>query len=206
MTLYQNWNQDRWNLTGDVSLTQTSNDIDQKQPGWMEAGNKLKANVDGMLFSAGVRGEYLIETAVLDIIPHAGVRYNQLTTESFDTQNGQDEPVFHTDKGTQTLWQFPVGVKVAKTFALNSGWKMSTQADAGVVAVTGDRESQNTLHTVGIRGSDTLRAEIMDDTAFNGQLGVKMQKGNMSFGVGYHVNASHHDTDQTMSATWSLNF
>jgi hypothetical protein len=46
----------------------------------------------------------------------------------------------------------------------------------------------------------------MDDTAFNGQLGVKMQKGNMTFGVGYHVNASHHDTDQTMSATWSLNF
>lgn len=206
VTLYQNWNQDRWNLTGDVSLTQTSNDIDQKQPGWMEAGNKLKANVDGMLFSAGVRGEYLIETAVLDIIPHAGVRYNQLTTESFDTKNGQDERVFHTDKGTQTLWQFPVGVKVAKTFALDSGWKMSTQADAGVVAVTGDRESQNTLHTVGIRGSDTVRAEIMDDTAFNGQLGVKMQKGNMTFGVGYHVNASHHDTDQTMSATWSLNF
>lgn len=206
VTLYQNWNQDRWNLTGDVSLTQTSNDVYQKQPGWMEAGNKLKANVDGMLFSAGVRGEYLIETDVLDIIPHAGVRYNQLKTEAFDTKNDQDERVFHTDKGTQNIWQFPVGVKVAKTFALDSGWKMSTQADVGVVAVTGDRESQNTLHTVGISASDTLRAEIMDDTAFNGQLGVKMQKDNMTFGVGYNVNASHHDTDQTMSATWSLNF
>lgn len=206
VTLYQNWNQDRWNLTGDVSLTQTSNDVDQKQPGWMEAGNKLKANVDGMLFSAGVRGEYLIETNVLDIIPHAGVRYNQLTTEAFDTKNGQDERVFHTDKGTQNIWQFPVGVKVAKTFALDSGWKMSTQADAGVVAVTGDRESQNTLRTVGISGSDTIRAEIMDDTAFNGQLGVKMQKGTMTFGVGYNVNASQHDTNQTMSATWSLAF
>ncbi|MEF9888328.1 autotransporter outer membrane beta-barrel domain-containing protein [Citrobacter sp.] len=206
VTLYQNWNQDRWNLTGDVSLTQTSNDVGQKLPGWMEAGNKLKANVDGMLFSAGVRGEYLIETDVLDIIPHAGVRYNQLTTEAFDTKNGQDERVFHTDKGTQNIWQFPVGVKVAKTFALDSGWKMSTQADVGVVAVTGDRESQNTLRTVGISSSDTIRAEIMDDTAFNGQLGVKMQKGNMTFGVGYNVNASQHDTDQTVSATWSLAF
>ncbi len=206
ITLYQNWNQDRWNLTGDVSLTQTSNDIYQKQPGWMEAGNKLKANVDGMLFSAGVRGEYLIETDVLDIIPHAGVRYNQLKTEAFDTKNSQGEDVFHTDKGTQTIWQFPVGVKVAKNFALDSGWTMSTQADAAVVAVTGDRESQNTLHTQGISGSDTLRADIMDDTAFNGQLGVKMQKGDMTFGVGYNVNASQHDTDQTVSATWSLAF
>ncbi|WP_333852372.1 autotransporter outer membrane beta-barrel domain-containing protein [Leclercia sp.] len=206
VTLYQNWNQDRWNLTGDVSLTQTSNDVDQKQPGWMAAGNKLKANVDGMLFSAGVRGEYLIATDVLDIIPHAGVRYNQLTTEAFDTKNSQGERVFHTDKGTQTIWQFPVGVKVAKTFALDSGWTMSTQADAAVVAVTGDRESQNTLRTVGISGSDTIRAEIMDDTAFNGQFGVKMQKSDMTFGVGYNVNASQHDTDQTVSATWSLAF
>jgi len=206
VTLYQNWNQDRWNLTGDVSLTQTSNDVYQKQPGWMEAGNKLKANVDGMLFSAGVRGEYLIATEVLDIIPHAGVRYNQLTTDAFDTKNGQGERVFHTDKGTQNIWQFPVGVKVAKTFALDSGWTMSTQADAAVVAVTGDRESQNSLRTVGISGSDTLRAEVMDDTAFNGQLGVKMQKSDMTFGVGYNVNASQHDTNQTLSATWSLAF
>ncbi|MNC28895.1 hypothetical protein D3C75_771240 [compost metagenome] len=99
-----------------------------------------------------------------------------------------------------------MGVKVAKTFALDSGWKMSTQADVGVVAVTGDRDSQNTLHTVGISSSDTLRAEIMDDTAFNGQLGVKMQKDNMTFGVGYNVTASQHDTDQIVSATWALAF
>jgi len=46
----------------------------------------------------------------------------------------------------------------------------------------------------------------MDDTAFNGQLGVKMQKDTMTFGVGYNVNASQHDTSQTMSATWSLAF
>ncbi|QLA69331.1 autotransporter outer membrane beta-barrel domain-containing protein [Enterobacter pasteurii] len=206
ITLYQNWNQDRWNLTGDVSLTQTSSNVDQKQPGWMEAGSKLKANVDGMLFSAGVRAEYLIETNVLDIIPHAGVRYNQLTTDAFDTKNSQDERVFHTDKGTQTIWQFPVGVKVAKAFSLDSGWTLSPQADATVVAVSGDRESQNTLHTVGISASDTIRAEIMDDTAFNGQLGIKMQKRNMTFGVGYNVNASQHDTSQTVSATWSLAF
>lgn len=206
ITLYQNWNQDRWNLTGDISLTQTSSDLGQKQPGWMAAGDKLRANVDSTLFSVGVRGEYLIETGVMDVIPHAGARYNQLSTDGFDTKNGQHERVFHTDKGTQDIWQFPVGVKVAKTFGLNSGWKMSTQADVGVVAVTGDRDSKNTLHTVGISSSDTLGAQILDDTSFNGQLGVKMQKGNMTVGVGYNVNASQHDTDQIVSATWALAF
>lgn len=206
MSLYQNWQRANWNVTGDVSLTQTSNDLTQKQQGWIEAGDKLRANVDGMLFSAGLRGEYLIDTGVVDIIPHAGVRFNQLTTKDFDTKNNQNDALFRTDKGTQNIWQFPVGVKLAKTFALDSGWDLRVHTDASVVTVTGDRDSENRLHTVGIRSSDIISAEVMDETAFNGQLGVKVKKGNMSYGVGYNVSASQHDTDQIVSATWSLAF
>ena len=204
--LYQGWQRDSWNLTGDVSLTQTSSDLTQKQPGWMEAGDKLRASVDGSLFSAGLRAEYLIDTGAVDIIPHAGARFNQLTTKAFDSKNGQKDPVFRTDKGTQDIWQFPVGVKLAKTFALDQGWNLHTQADAAVVAVTGDRDSKNRLHTVGVRSSDIITAEVMDETGFNGQLGVKVQKGTMTFGVGYNVSASQHDTDQIVSATYSLAF
>lgn len=206
MSLYQNWQQANWNVTGDVSLTQTSSDVTQKQPGWIEAGDKLHADVNGMLFSAGLRGEYLIETRAVDVIPHVGVRFNQLTTRAFDTKNNQKDSLFHTDKGTQNIWQFPLGVKLAKTFALDSGWNLRTQADVALVATTGDRDSENRLHTVGIRSSDIISAEVMDETAFNGQLGVKVQKGNMAFGVGYNVNASQHNADQTVGATWSLAF
>ncbi|MDX6040965.1 autotransporter outer membrane beta-barrel domain-containing protein [Scandinavium lactucae] len=206
VSLYQNWQQANWNVTGDMSLTQTSSDVTQKQPGWIEAGDKLHADVDGRLFSAGLRGEYLIENRIVDVIPHVGIRFNQLTTKAFDTKNNQHDALFHTDKGTQNIWQFPVGVKLAKTFALDSGWNLRTQADVALVTVAGDRDSENRLHTVGIRSSDIISAEVMDETAFNGQLGVKVQKGNMAFGLGYNVNASQHNTDQTVSATWSLAF
>lgn len=206
VSLYQNWRQNSLNVTGEISLTQSSNDLYQKQPGWVNMGGTLKANVDSRLFSAGLRGEYLIETNAVDIIPHAGVRYNQLTTQSFETKNKQGENVFHTDKGTQNIWQFPVGVKMNKTFALDSGWNMTPQADIAVIAVAGDKSATNTLHTVGIQSRDVISADIMDDTSFNGQAGMKFQKGNMTFGVGYSINASRHDTGQTVSASYKLAF
>ncbi|WP_152083310.1 autotransporter outer membrane beta-barrel domain-containing protein [Enterobacter oligotrophicus] len=206
ISLYQNWRHNQLSVTGDVSLTESNNDLYQKQPGWMNAGSKLNASVDSRLFSAGLRGEYLIETHVVDLIPYAAVRYNQLVTQSFDTKNKGGENVFHTDKGTQNIWQFPVGVNINKTFALDSGWNLSSQAGVGVTAVTGDRDAKSTLHTVGIRSSDALSAEIIDDTTFNGQAGLKFQKGNMTFGVGYNINASSHDTDQIVSATYKLAF
>lgn len=206
VSLYQSWTQRQLSVTGDVSLTQSSNDINQKQPGWLGMGSRFDANVDAQMLSAGLRGEYRIETGVVDVIPYAGARYSQLKTDAFDTKSGSGEKVFHTDKGSQDIWQFPVGVKVNKTFALDSGWNLSAQADAGVVAVTGDRDIDSRLHAVGIRGSDAISAETLDDTAFTGQAGVKFQKGNMTFGVGYSVNASDHETRQGVTATYRLAF
>lgn len=206
MSLYQNWRRTNWNVTGDLSLSQTNSDLMQKQPGWIGKDDKLRGSVDSMLFSADLRGEYLIETDVLDIIPHAGVSYNKLTTKSFDTKNNQNESVFRTEKGTQNIWQFPIGVKFAKSFALDSGWNLRAQADAALVQVAGDRNSKNRLHTVGIHTSDIISAEIMDDSGFNGQLGVVAQKNDMTLGIGYNINASQHNTDQTIGVSWSLAF
>lgn len=72
--------------------------------------------------------------------------------------------------------------------------------------MTGDRDIDSRLHAVGIRGSDVISAETLDDTAFTGQAGVKFQKGNMTFGVGYSVNASDHETRQGVTATYRLAF
>lgn len=83
---------------------------------------------------------------------------------------------------------------------------MTPQADIAVIAVAGDKSAKNTLHTVGIQSRDVISADIMDDTSFNGQAGMKFQKGNMTFGVGYSINASRHDTGQTVSASYKLAF
>lgn len=206
ISLYQNWSNGRVNVTGDIGYNASSNDIEQKIPGWMNAGNTLKGSPDSQLITAGITGEYLISTQAIDILPHAGVRYNQLKTKGFTTKNTHREAVFTTQEETLDIWQFPVGVKLNKTFDLDAGWGLSTQADFAVITNTGDTQSATKISAVGINASDGISANFIDKTTFAGQIGVKLQKGDMRWGLGYSVNTSSHNTDQMINATWQLSF
>ncbi|ECS8715977.1 autotransporter outer membrane beta-barrel domain-containing protein [Salmonella enterica] len=206
ISLYQNWSNGRVNVTGDIGYNASSNDIEQKIPGWMNAGSTLKGSPDSQLITAGITGEYLISTQAIDILPHAGVRYNQLKTKGFTTKNTHREAVFTTQEETLDIWQFPVGVKLNKTFDLDAGWGLSTQADFAVITNTGDTQSATKVSAVGINASDGISANFIDKTTFAGQIGVKLQKGDMRWGLGYSVNTSSHNTDQMINATWQLSF
>lgn len=207
VSLYQNWSRDGFNVTADAGFSASNNDLNQNLPGWMNFGDKLKGSVDSQLLTVGVTGEYLISTPVMDIIPHVGARYNQLTTKAFDTKTDSNETLFKTEKERQNIWQFPAGVKLNKTFALDSGWALSTQADVAVITSTGDTNINSKVRTTGISATDTIFADnVVDKTSFNGQLGVKLQKGASTWGVGYNLNASEHNTGQTVIATYKLTF
>lgn len=206
ISLYQNWNNGRVNVTGDIGYNASSNDIEQKIPGWMNAGSTLKGSPDSQLITAGITGEYLISTQAIDILPHAGVRYNQLKTKGFTTKNTHREAVFTTQEETLDIWQFPVGVKLNKTFDLDAGWGLSTQADFAVITNIGDTQSATKVSAVGIHASDGISANFIDKTTFAGQIGVKLQKGDMRWGLGYSVNTSSHNTDQMINAIWQLSF
>ncbi len=207
VSLYQNWSRDGFNVTADAGFSASNNDLNQNLPGWMNFGDKLKGSVDSQLLTVGVTGEYLISTPVMDIIPHVGARYNQLTTKAFDTKTDSNETLFKTEKERQNIWQFPAGVKLNKTFALDSGWALSTQADVAVITSTGNTNINSKVRTTGISATDTIFADnVVDKTSFNGQLGVKLQKGASTWGVGYNLNASEHNTGQTVIATYKLTF
>lgn len=206
ISLYQNWGNGRVNVTGDIGYSASSNDIKQNVPGWMNAGSTLKGSPDSQLITAGLTGEYLIGTQAVDILPHAGVRYNQLKTKGFTTKNTHREAVFTTQEETLNIWQFPVGVKLNKTFDLDAGWGLSTQADFAVITNAGDTQSATKVSAVGIDASDGISANVLDKTTFAGQIGVKLQKGDMRWGLSYSVNTSSHNTDQMVNAAWQLSF
>lgn len=206
ISLYQNWRNDAVSVTADVGFSANNNDLDQDLPGWMNQGRKIKGSVDSQLLTAGLTAEYLINTQALDIIPYVGARYNQLKTKGFTTKNARHEAMFSTDEETLNIWQFPAGVKLNKTFALDSGWAMSTQADFAVITHTGDTRSDTTIRTTGINARDSISADFIDKTAFSGQLGVKLEKGDMAWGLGYGATASDHSTDQKVIASWQLKF
>lgn len=207
VSLYQRWRNKAFNLTADVGYSAGSHDLSQHLPGWAGMGSKLKAdNVDASVLTVGLNGEYVIDASVLNIIPHVGARYNQLTTDGFTTRVAGGEGVFKTDKTRQDIWQFPVGVRLNKTWALDSGWALSTDADMSVVFTTGDSDVTSKVRVTAIPASDSISAEVMDKTAFEGKLGVKMQKGNMIWGVGYSLDASSHNTGQQVGITYRYTF
>ena len=84
---YAGWAQNNFGVTADVNYTSTYNKLEQDLPASMQMG-KLKSDVTAYAISAGLRGEYKIETSALDIIPHVGVRYMSLNTDEYDVKSG----------------------------------------------------------------------------------------------------------------------
>lgn len=205
-TFYENWTNNNFSITADLGLSRNSNSVEQNLPAWVDMGSKLKADVDSEMLTAGITGEYLYSISSIDIVPHAGLRYVQLKTDRFDTATQSGEELFDTAEQKQNLWQFPVGVRLSTTYAMDSGWAVSPQADLSVIPVTGDTNAKTRIRTYGINAVDTLSSTIVDDTSFSGQLGVKAQKGNVSFGINYNLDASEHQTGQGATAVFNYNF
>lgn len=205
-TFYENWTNNNFSLTVDLGFSRNSNDVEQNIPTWMDMGGKLKADIDSEMLTAGITGEYLYSMSSIDIVPHAGLRYVQLKTQRFDTDTHSGETLFDTAEQKQNLWQFPVGVRLSTTYSVDSGWAVSPQADLSIIPVAGDTNAKTRVRTYGINASDTLSSTIVDDTSFSGQLGVKAQKGNVSFGINYNIETSEHQTGQGAMATFNYNF
>ncbi|HCU15827.1 hypothetical protein M988_2919 [Hafnia paralvei ATCC 29927] len=206
VSLYENWSVGNFNVTADLGYSQNSNTVKQNLSSYLDMGSKLKADIDSKMLTAGLTGEYLITTSVLDIVPHVGMRYAQLKTKGFDTKAQTGGALFNTAEDKQDLWQFPVGVRLNKTFTLDSGWSLSPQADLSIVPVTGDTNSTTKIRAYGIDATDSITSRIVDDTSFAGQFGVKTQKDNITLGINYNLDASQHQTGQGVAATFNLKF
>ena len=206
VSLYQNWASQAANVTVDLGYSENRNDLEQRIPAWTNLDGKVKGAVDSQLFTVGLTGEYRIYTPLVEVTPHMGARYNHLTTDAFETHGSRRDSLFKTEQARQDIWLFPAGVKLSKAFALDAGWDLHTQADVGMIAAAGDTRTQSRIVAPGIHASDVITADVVDSTAFNGQLGLKLQNGNMAFGVGYDITASEHTTGQTVGATYKFSF
>lgn len=204
VNLYGGWNSDDINIIADIGYSRSSNELSQTLPSTMQMG-QLKADVDSSVLSLGVKGEYRFKTQMLDIVPHIGLRYLNVTTDGFTTRNN-DGNLFHTEKDRQNIWQIPVGVTFAKDYRADNGWTVKPKLDLSVVPSLGDVDATTRIRVSGISASDNITSRVMDRTSFDGTLGIDMQKGNMSFGLRYGLQKSSNQTDQAGMATFSYKF
>lgn len=193
VNLYAGWNLDSLNVMASLGYGMGSHDVKMNLPASLGMG-QAEADVDTGVFTADLRAEYQIKTGWLDILPHAGVRYTALHTDSHDLKvNGSTLNSVKSD--TQNIVQFPIGVTVTKNIDA-AGWNVKPQADVSVIPAAGEKKAFTRVGYSGLDAWDSVNTRIMDSTSFGGMLGVQAEKGNLALGLNYGVQASRHETDQ----------
>lgn len=201
---YAGWNYENFGLMADVSYTSTWNDLKQDLDSRMGMGD-LEADVQASAISAGLRAEYKLETSVLDVIPHIGVRYMSLNTWGFDAESNGGT-VLEGDGFHQDIWTFPVGVTFTKDFTLDSGWSFKPSIDFSVIPAAGDIKARQDVAFTGLPGSYEVETQMMDYLTWQGGVGLEMGNDTMSFGVNYTLQAGQHTTGHGVFGSFRYEF
>lgn len=200
---YLGWTPDNFGLTADVHYTSTSNDVEQDVPSSMYMDD-LKSDITAWAISAGLRGEYKLETSVLDIIPHVGVRYTSLNTDDYNVKSGGT--VLKGDSIKQNIWTFPVGVAFSKSIETGNGWRVKPLLDLAVIPAAGDIKAESDVRFTGVPGSVEMKTRTMDYITYMGQAGIEFGSDSLSLGLNYNLQAGSNTTGHGVFGTFRYEF
>lgn len=206
--VYGSYTNGMFGLTGDISYSGVSYDIDQRLPSSMGM-NKLTADVDTDTFTVGLTGEYrYITESNLNIIPHLGLRYLNLKTDSYRVKEKGVGNVFSIGSETQNIWTIPLGVTFTGDINTNNGWVIQPKADLGVIFATGDLDADSRFKINGTGFGGRLTADdVVDNVTFNGLIGLKAENcDGFSLGLDYNFKASDNLTSHGVTGTIRYDF
>ena len=170
-------------LVGDASLTVISHDVEGYSG--VESFGNLNGKADTTAVTMGLTGQYAFSTPMVDVVPHAGVRFTRLNTESYDL-NSAKGVVGTTDFDVQNVFSVPVGVSLSKS--LNAGgWLLAPSADLTITFNGGDTEVKSNTKFTGITENVALNTEVLDEVTYGLTVGLGAQYGafGTSFGINY---------------------
>ena len=200
---YAGWAQNNFGLTADVNYTSTYNKLEQDLPASMQMG-KLKSDVTAYAISAGLRGEYKFETNVMDITPHAGVRYMSLNTDEYDVKSGGT--LLKGDAINQSIWTFPIGVAFSKQIETGNGWHFKPSLDLAVIPAAGDIDARSDVRFTGTGTKAELDTQTMDYVSYMGQAGLEFGNETTSLGVNYNIQLGAKSTAHGVFGTFRYEF
>ena len=200
---YAGWTPGNFGVTADVNYTSTYNKLEQDLPASMQMG-KLKSDVTAYAISAGLRGEYKIETSALDIIPHVGVRYMSLNTDEYDVKSGGT--LLKGDAINQSIWTFPVGVAFSKQIETGNGWHFKPSLDLAVIPAAGDIDARSDVRFTGTGTKAELDTQTMDYVSYMGQAGLEFGNDTTSLGVNYNIQLGAKSTAHGVFGTFRYEF
>lgn len=176
-------------VSADIGYLSASNDVTANGYGF---GYKFSEDTDA--FTVGIRGEVLTQAGPVKIVPHIGLRYTALSTDSF-------EAAYVTDVDDQAIFQMPVGVTVSGDFQTGD-WTVAPKFDLSFVPTFGDKDADLKLGITGVNATDDLAVRVIDSNPVQATLGVNATNGAWGFGLNYKLGVG---SDDRMNNTFNVN-
>lgn len=187
-------------LTADINYTNIDNDLTQTS-----SVSYLTGNFDTNVFGAGLKAEYNYYINDIQVIPHLAVRYNRISLDKVNMKMA-GVTALTGDSADANIWQFPIGVTVAKDFAAESGWKFNPFIDLSVIPVAGDKDLAQSVTFTGVNGIASTQSEIMDSISGRVQVGLEASKDKYYLGIDYAYQGSSHLDSHNVQATFGIKF
>ena len=168
-------------LVADAGFTQLSNDIEQTPSAKV---SKVTADIDSNAITLGLRGEYKLNLASMDVTPHLGVRYTRLDVDSYDAK-ADGLVVANTDFDTMQMVAIPFGVTISKNIAVGD-WTVKPVFDLTLTANAGDTEAKLDTTFVGTKTLD-LTSDAFDSFTYGATFGIDAKYGE-KLSVGLNTN------------------
>ena len=184
--IYGGWTRGAFGLSADVHFTSSFNSLKQELPSAMRMAD-LEADITARALSAGIRAEYRLRAGNVTVIPHAGVRYTNLTVDGYDADSGGT--VLEGDGFSQDLVFFPAGIALEMPLETESGWRFLPRADFAVVPAAGDIRAREDVRWTGLGKSYSVSTQDMDQVSYTAQAGIECGKDNFSVSVNYALQA-----------------
>ena len=179
--LYAGMTFGQMSLVADAGFTQVSNDIEQTPSAKI---SKVKADVDSSAVTLGLRGEYKLNVATMDVTPHLGVRYTRLAVDGYDAKV-DGYTVATTDVDTMQMFSIPFGVSISKNIVAGS-WTVKPVFDLTLTANAGDTDAKLDTTFVGTK-TIGLTSEAFDSFTYGATVGIDAKYGE-NFSVGLNTN------------------
>ena len=191
-------------LSADAGFTSVRNRLRQEMPAAMQMAD-LDADIASWAISAGLRAEYTFHADMVDVTPHAGVRYTHLHVNGYEMESG-GLTVLEGDAFHQDIWSFPLGVTFSKTFETAGGWRVKPSLDLRVTPNAGDVESRAGVRFTGVSEGCSMRSQTMDYVTYGGTAGLEFGRDNLKLNVNYSLEAGERSTQHGVYATFRYEF
>ena len=179
--LYAGMTFGQMSFVADAGFTQVSNDIEQTTG--LTKFDKVTADTDATAITLGLRGEYKLNVATMDVTPHLGVRYTRLAVDGYDAK-ADGYTVATTDVDTMQMFAIPFGVTISKDIAVGA-WTVKPVFDLTLTANAGDTDAK--LDTNFGSNALNLTSEAFDSFTYGATFGIDAKYGE-NFSVGLNTN------------------